>query len=184
MFTPDGSGANQTTSITTASNDSNSSGSFHPPGSSAQLQSLNPSSEGSASAGGGGDRENPPPSQGLFGFPALELPRLMNNPSLAAFFYGRMPSSLNCQLEEAQLEHRQRQQINMRQSANNASEQSQRRQDIQMVRTPSPVMSEEDAFRLCIARFESGKPCEPGCDLHPMEHFHCRSDGCISLSFK
>ena len=111
----------------------------------------------------------------------MELPRLMNNPSLAAFFYGRMPSSLS-QLEEAQLEHRQ--QMNMRQSANNLSEEFQRRQDIQIVRTPSPVMSEEDAFRLCMARIESGKPCDPGCGLHPMEHFHCRSDGCILLAFK
>ena len=168
LLNTDGSSANPT-SITTASNDSNSSGSFNPS-----------TSHHSQSAVLNASAESVDPT--LFGFAATELPRLMSNPSLAAFLYGRMPSSLS-QLEVAQLEHRQ-QTINLsRQNANIAAA-AERRQEMQITRSPSPVMSEEDAFRLCMARVESGKPCEPNCRIHPLEHFHCRSDGCDRLSFR
>lgn len=76
------------------------------------------------------------------------------DPSLA-FLYSRIPASVISQLE----------------AAHHASAASGRR-------SPSPVMSEEDAFRLCMAKVESGKSCQPGCDAHPEEHYHCRSDGC------
>lgn len=44
-------------------------------------------------------------------------------------------------------------------------------------------MSEEDAFRLCMAKIEAGKTCTKTCDLFPGEHYHCRSDHCV-LAFK
>jgi len=77
------------------------------------------------------------------------------DPSLA-FLYSRIPASVLSQLE----------------AAHNASSAASGR------RSPSPVMSEEDAFRLCMAKVESGQSCQPGCEAHPEEHYHCRSDGC------
>jgi hypothetical protein len=52
-----------------------------------------------------------------------------------------------------------------------------------VLRSPSPVMTEEDAFRWFMAKIDSGKSCLPGCEIHPSDHYHCRSDG-YTLAFK
>lgn len=124
--------------------------------------------------------------RGPIGFSSSDLSRLISDPSLTAFLYGRMPSLLN-QLEMAHLQHRQRAEQEQRLLAAAAAEakhhQSKHSASIASARSPSPVMSEEDAFRLCLARIEAGKPCQPDCQIYPLEHYHCRSDGCV-LSFK
>lgn len=115
-----------------------------------------------------------------------DLSRLMSDPSLTAFLYGRMPSLLN-QLEMAHLQHRQRAEQEQRLLASAAEAKQLQLKNSLMAgshaRSPSPVMSEEDAFRLCLAKIDSGKPCQPDCQIYPHEHYHCRSDGC-ALSFK
>lgn len=123
--------------------------------------------------------------RGPMAFSSSDLSRLISDPSLTAFLYGRMPSLLN-QLEMAHLQHRHRAEQEQRLLAAAAEA-----RDLQFkhsassasARSPSPVMSEEDAFRLCLARIEAGKPCQPDCQIYPLEHYHCRSDGCV-LSFK
>ena len=109
-----------------------------------------------------------------------DLSRLISDPSLTAFLYGRMPSLFN-QLEMAHLQHRQRAEQEQRLLA----EAAKHKPTVAPLppRSPSPVMSEEDAFRLCLARIEAGKPCQPDCQIYPHEHYHCRSDGCV-LTFK
>lgn len=121
------------------------------------------------------------------GLSTSDLSRLISDPSLAAFLYGRMPSLLN-QLEMAHLQHRQRAEQEQRLLAANAEAKLNELKNSMSTaggsgRSPSPVMSEEDAFRLCLAKVETGKPCQPDCQIYPHEHYHCRSDGC-SLSFK
>jgi hypothetical protein len=116
------------------------------------------------------------------GLSAGDLSRLISDPSLAAFLYGRMPSLLN-QLEMAHLQHRQRAELEQRLLASAAEAQQLKNSLAASARSPSPVMSEEDAFRLCLAKIDSGKPCQPDCQIYPHEHYHCRSDGC-ALSFK
>jgi hypothetical protein len=116
-----------------------------------------------------------------------DLSRLMSDPSLTAFLYGRMPSLLN-QLEMAHLQHRQRaeqeQRLLLAASVAEANQlELKNSASASHARSPSPVMSEEDAFRLCLAKIDSGKPCQPDCQIYPHEHYHCRSDGC-ALSFK
>jgi hypothetical protein len=114
-----------------------------------------------------------------------DLSRLISDPSLTAFLYGRMPSLLN-QLEMAHLQHRQRAEQEQRLLASAAeAKQLQLKNSMASAhaRSPSPVMSEEDAFRLCLAKIDSGKLCQPDCQIYPHEHYHCRSDGC-ALSFK
>lgn len=125
--------------------------------------------------------------RGSVGLSPSDLSRLMSDPSLTAFLYGRMPSLLN-QLEMAHLQHRQR--VDQEQRLRSEERINQHRHQIGQHssalaggRSPSPVMTEDDAFRLCLARIESGKPCQPNCQMYPMEHYHCRSDGCV-LSFK
>lgn len=122
----------------------------------------------------------------LNGLAVSDLSRLMTDPSLAALLYGRVPSMLN-QLEAAHLQHQQQQQIELQQRVNAAAfqlQQQQQQQQARLQQSPSPVMSEEDAFRLYLARVEAGKNCQqPGCQICPAEHYHCRSDGC-NLSFK
>jgi len=159
---------------TSASHDSNSNSSS---------SSSNPASSMPSGTEDPGTHQKPP-SHGLMGFAASDLSRLMSDPSLAALLYGRMPSMLS-QLEAATLQHQRQQQIEMQERVNAASLQLQHhQQQARMLRSPSPVMSEEDAFRLCLARVEAGKVChEPNCQSHPHEHYHCRSDGC-NLSFK
>lgn len=126
------------------------------------------------------------------GLSPSDLSRLISDPSLTAFLYGRMPSLLN-QLEMAHLQHRQRaeQERRILASASAAAASVDSRHypakhyasTSTPARSPSPVMSEEDAFRLCLARIEAGKTCQPDCQIYPLEHYHCRSDGCV-LSFK
>lgn len=111
-----------------------------------------------------------------------DFSRLLSDPSLAALLYGRIPSVLS-QLEAAHRHQQQQQQeAEKEQRAKVASLQMERQS--RLLRSPSPVMSEEDAFRLYLARVEAGKHCRhPGCQIHPLEHYHCRSDGC-NLAFK
>ncbi|KZS09994.1 Transcription factor castor-like protein [Daphnia magna] len=125
--------------------------------------------------------------RGPMGLSTSDLSRLISDPSVAAFLYGRMPSLLN-QLEMAHLQHRQRADQEQRMLAAAAEAKlHQLRNSMSTAagpgRSPSPVMTEDDAFRLCLAKIETGKPCQPDCPVYPNEHYHCRSDGC-SLSFK
>ena len=90
--------------------------------------------------------------------------QILSDPALA-FLYSRMNPAVMNQLEAA---HQLRA---GGQSAGND------------LRSPSPVMTEEDAFRLFMAKIDSGKSCLPGCEIHPSDHYHCRSDGC-TLAFK
>jgi hypothetical protein len=41
-----------------------------------------------------------------------------------------------------------------------------------VLRSPSPMMTEEDAFRLFMAKIDSGKSCLPGCEIHPCDYYH------------
>ena len=108
-------------------------------------------------------------SDGCLGRGPAAMMGLGDPSSSLAFLYGRMPSAM---IELA------RQQANSGSSSAGAP-----RPPGSDPRSPSPVMSEEDAFRLCMAKVDAGKSCQPACDIHPAEHYHCRSDGC-SLSFK
>ncbi|XP_057380685.2 zinc finger protein castor homolog 1-like isoform X2 [Daphnia carinata] len=125
--------------------------------------------------------------RGPLGLSTSDLSRLISDPSVAAFLYGRMPSLLN-QLEMAHLQHRQRADQEQRMLAAAAEAKLHQLRNSMSIggrpdRSPSPVMTEDDAFRLCLAKVETGKPCQPDCQIYPNEHYHCRSDGC-SLSFK
>lgn len=108
----------------------------------------------------------------LMNLSVSDLPRAMamNDPAFAAL-YSRMPSMMS-QLEAAH---------SATSSATSTGDQAGGQSDAPA--SPSPVMSEEDAFKLCMAKVDGGKPCFPGCEISSSEHYHCRSDGC-SLAFK
>lgn len=93
------------------------------------------------------------------------------DPAALAFLYGRMPPSVMSQLEAAAAHQRR---------LAGASSSS-----TGMMRSPSPVMTEEDAFRLCMAKIDAGTGCpnNPQCELRNQDHYHCRSDACV-VAFK
>lgn len=143
--------------------------------------SNNPLATASSGLGAIGSMDDIQPN-GPMGLSASDLSRLISDPSLTAFLYGRMPSLFN-QLEMAHLQHRQRAEQEQRLLAAAEANKPKHSTSAAPPRSPSPVMSEEDAFRLCLARIEPGKPCQPDCQIYPHEHYHCRSDGCV-LTFK